>query len=129
MFTRIILKKMLIVLVFFVGIKVQVSAAAETAISGVSESSSNKEIFTKERWGADYFNYMNGPTFSESNGGSINHYLTLKHKFNSDWALSFTFREDENFGNNEPSFALADSFLRLDYPMRCFFDNGTELAI
>jgi hypothetical protein len=126
MFTRIILKKMLLLFVFFVGIKAQVSFAQVVEANSVSQNSSDG-VFTKERWGADYLNFMNGPTFSESSGSSINHYLTLKHKFNPDWALSFVFRGDQNFGNAEPSFAVADSFLRLDYPTIYKNDAGLKV--
>ncbi len=126
MFTKSVIKKMLLVFVFFIGVRTKSSLAEDVVVNSVNQSSSSG-VFSKDRWGADYFNYINGPTFSQSNGSSVNHYLTLKHKFSPDWALSFTFREDENFGNDEPSFALADSFFRLDYPTIYKNDAGLKI--
>ena len=58
-----------------------------TNIAFTAESNSNtssiskKDFFSARKWGASYFNYMNGPTMSEDSGEySINHYLSLKHK-------------------------------------------------
>lgn len=87
-----------------------------TTINTSASQGSSTNIFSKERWGISYSNYMNGPTFSESTGGSINHYLGLKHKFTPDWATSFVLRPDTNFENGKTLMTMDDSYLRLEYP-------------
>lgn len=126
MFTRTSFKKIQLLALFLVSFK-PLGTFAQNAVSSNASQSTSSGFFSKERWGIDYFNYMNGPTFSESTGSSINHYLTLKHKINPNWAFSFVFREDQNFGNSEPSFALADSYIRLDYPT--IFKNDAGLKV
>jgi len=71
----------------------------------------------KERWGASYSNYMNGPNLqSSAGGGSINHYFSLKRKFNSNWSLAGVLRPDSNLNNGRQSTEMGDSYLKLDYP-------------
>lgn len=88
---------------------------------------SSADFFSKEKWGLSYFNYMNGPTFSESKGGSINHYLTLKHKFSPDWALSFVLRPDSNISNGDTFFVMDDPYLKLEYPAFFKGANGEKI--
>lgn len=96
--------------------------AAETPPVGVSTTETS--FFSKERWGVTYFNYMNGPTFEQSAGGSINHYLSLKHKFSSDWYLAGIFQPDSNFENGKSSFTMGDSYFQLGYPTIAKFEGG-----
>lgn len=96
--------------------------AADTLPAGVT--SMRTDFFSKERWGLSYFNYMNGPTLQQSEGGSINHYLTLKHKLNSDWYLSGIFQPDTNFQNGKSSFTMGDSYLQLGYPTIAKYEGG-----
>lgn len=116
--------------IFFVmmsALTVNVSLAEEVQSAGNVSTSVENKIFTKERWGASYLNYMNGPTFSDSNGGSVNHFLTLKHKFNKKWALSLTARPDSNFGNGESSFVMSDPYVKLSYPTIYESERGVKV--
>ena len=97
---------------------------AKTTVSSASAST----FFSREKWGISYLNYMNGPTFSESAGGSVNHYLTLKHKFNPNWALSAVMRSDSNFGNGNEFMTMGDSYLRLEYPTIYKAENGLKIS-
>jgi hypothetical protein len=63
-----------------------------------------------------YSNYMNGPTFEESSGTSINHYGTLKYDLGKDYSLSANFRFDSTFGDKTSAFTLADSYIVLGAP-------------
>lgn len=103
--------------------------AAETASvqTSVSQASSST-FFSKEKWGVSYLNYMNGPTFRESTGGSINHFLTLKHKFSPDWALSGVLRPDSNFGNESAFGTMGDPYMRLEYPSIYKGENGLKVT-
>jgi len=95
------------------------AAFAQADISSTATSITElpkADFFSKEKWGSNYSNYMNGPNFAEGNGGSINHYLTLKRKFGNSWALSGVFRPDSNFDTEDKSMTMGDSYLRLDYP-------------
>lgn len=111
---------------------VTVSSYAEESISNQKTISDQKSysstFFTKEKWGVSYLNYMNGPTFSESTGSSINHYLTLKHKFNSDWALSAVLRPDTNIETGNVSTTMADPYMKLDYPTIYKGSNGLKIT-
>ena len=100
--------------------------SANTTGSIISKSPSG--IFTRERWGASYMSYINGPTFDEPNGGSINHYLTLKHKFTQDWGASFTVRPDSNFNNTETTYSMSDPYFKLSYPAFYKNDKGFKIT-
>lgn len=102
-------------------------SAQESAAPTNSLTTIQTDFFAKENWGVSYMNYMNGPT-SETQGSSINHYLTLKRKFNPDWSLSLTARPDSNFDNGEPSYVMSDPFLKLNYPTIYKNDNGFKLS-
>lgn len=109
----------------FVGIY-SLSVLPQTISSDLSTIKTN--FFSKERWGISYLNYINGPTMAEFKGdSSINHYLSLKHKFNSDWALSAVLRPDSSFGSETSSWTMGDSYLRLDYPT--IYQNGDGLKL
>lgn len=110
----IIKNSIVLILIFLFGETVTFAQPANTSSSVTQLPQST--FFSKEKWGASYSNYMNGPTFAEGKGGSINHYLTLKRKFGSSWALSGVFRPDSNLGNEAKSTTMGDSYLRLDYP-------------
>ena len=114
-----------VVLVIFGGLY---SWAQEVPSAKSISTSIKNGFFSKEKWGAGYLNYMNGPTLSDSKGGSINHFLTLKRKFNPDWALSLTLRPDSNLYNGESSFAMSDPYLKLNYPTIFKGANGVKVV-
>ncbi|HAZ13882.1 MAG: hypothetical protein A2X86_12895 [Bdellovibrionales bacterium GWA2_49_15] len=95
------------------------SAFADTTQTSVTKTSGSG-IFSADKLKASYFNYMNGPAFSEDEGKySINHYLSLKHEFNSDWNLGVTFRPDQKVGSRDAdakTFTQGDSYLKLGIP-------------
>ena len=94
------------------------TATAATTTAPAATSTANVEVAKPKKWGISYFNYMNGPALAESaNGMSINHYLSLKHTFESKWAASFTLRPDSNFENGEEKqTVMADPYIRIAYP-------------
>ncbi len=105
------------------------SGSGTTNESSISTNKTNViEGGGKEVWSASYMNYMNGPTFSEPSGSSINHFFTLKRKFTADWAASVTVRPDSNLGNGEPSWVMSDPFLKLNYPTIYKNENGFKLT-
>lgn len=97
-----------------------------TNIAFTAESNSNtssiskKDFFSARKWGASYFNYMNGPTMSEDSGEySINHYLALKHKFSKSLSLTAVLRPDQKVGKvdkDAKKFTQGDSYLKLGLP-------------
>lgn len=101
--------------------------AEETPSSNV-KLSEETGFFAKEKWGASYLNYMNGPTFTESSGSSINHFLTLKRKFNPNWSLSLTIRPDSNFGTEKENLTMSDPYLKLNYPAIYKNENGFKVS-
>lgn len=104
------------------------TAKAEEVASEVNSiSTSQPQFFSKEKWGASYLNYMNGPAFSDSSGSSINHYFTLKHKFSPEWGLSVTARPDSNFGSEERSLTMSDPFVKLSYPTIYKSESGLKV--
>lgn len=102
----------------------QESVSTTGSITSISPSS----LFARDRWGVSYMSYINGPAFEESSGGSINHYLTLKHKFTLDWGLSFTARPDSNFNNTEPAYSMSDPYFKLSYPAFYKNENGFKIT-
>lgn len=103
-------------------------AYAEDIQSSTTKLPDQSGFFAKEKWGAGYLNYMNGPSFADSTGGSINHLLTLKRKFNSDWALALTIRPDSNFGNEKENLTMSDPFIKLSFPTLFKTENGLKLS-
>lgn len=101
--------------------------AQSSSVSTSQTTQTPSTFFSKERWGASYSNYMNGATFSESTGASINHYFSLKHKLKSGWALSGVFRPDSNYGNEKAASTLGDSYARVDTPTLYDSGNGTTV--
>ena len=106
---------------------VNVAYAEDTPSSSI-KISEDTGFFAKEKWGASYLNYMNGPSFTESSGSSINHFLTLKRKLNPDWSLSLTVRPDSNFGNENKSLTMSDPYLKLNYPIIYKNENGVKVS-
>jgi len=100
------------------------SISSEPAIS-------KKGFFSAEKWGANYFNYMNGPTLSENSGEySINHYLNLKHKFSKDFSLSAVLRSDQKVGkvaNDTEQFSQGVSYFVVGPPE--FYNNKKGLKV
>jgi len=113
--------KSIVCLFYMLGLNA-VAQAQSTVATNVSTTTTSG-FFSKEKWGVSYLNYVNGPAFSDASGVSINHYLTLKHKFSKDWSLSASLRPDSNFGNGEESFQMGDSYLKLITPTIFKGDN------
>lgn len=103
-------------------------AYAEDTSSSSVKLSDETGFFAKEKWGVNYLNYMNGPSFTESSGSSINHFLTLKRKFNPDWSLSLTIRPDSSFGNENKSLIMSDPYLKLNYPTIYKHETGVKIS-
>lgn len=90
-------------------------AFAQSSTTSVSKTES--KFLSKERWGLSYSNYMNGPALEKPSGEtSINHFISVKHKFNGDWAVSGVVRPDSNFGGMKESWTMGDSYLKINYP-------------
>lgn len=106
-----------------------VEASAQSTNVQVINTQINKSAIEqlKEKWGASYLNYMNGPALESSpNGASINHYFSIKRKFGNGWAVSATARPDSNFSNGKEGTTMADSYLKVDYPIS---DNSEGFKI
>lgn len=116
----------------FLTVNLLISPILSWAQPSPSDASTNQSrsatFFSKERWGVNYLNYINGPTFSEAKGASINHYLTLKLKFSPDWALSAVVQPDSNFWNGSSFLTMGDAFLRMDYPTIYKGENGLKIS-
>lgn len=67
---------------------------------------------TQSKLSGNYFNYMNGPTFQDSEGGSINHLITLAYEFQAGTSLAGVFRPDTHIGNDKELLTMGDSFLK-----------------
>lgn len=103
-------------------------ANAQDVAASNALATSQTQAPPQNNWGVSYLNYMNGPTFAESNGSSVNHYFTVKYKFNSDWALGFTAQPNSNFGTGESASTMGDSYLRLNYPTLYKQENGVKIT-
>lgn len=122
--------KMRLIYILLIDIFLLGNVLGQTTQTSVTKGSDNG-FFSKKRWGASYFNYMNGPTFSENEGEySIDHYLSLKHKFNSDWNLTGVFTPNQKIGkkdSDEKTFTQGDSYLKLGLPGIYNGRNGTKI--
>ncbi len=117
--------------IFLLSFLIIASASAQTEQTSVIGSPTSTSFFSKEKWGASYLNYMNGPAFAEDEGKySINHYLSLKHKFSPDWNLAMVFRPDQKVGaidQNEKTFTQGDSYLSLGLPSYYKGNDGGKI--
>lgn len=124
---KLFIKKLIPIYFVILAINSSAFAQSETISTSNSVTVDQSEFFSKDRWGASYSNYMNGQAFSKPSGSSVNHYLSLKHKFKSGWALSGVFRPDSNYDNGKEAITMGDHYAKIDYPT--LFDNGNGLSV
>lgn len=91
------------------------SSFSQTSVGVLPTSSAKFSTSKKTSWEAKYTNYMNGPTFTQQNGSSINHYFWLKYRKN-EWAFGGVFRPDTFFNDREARTVQGDSFLTVTTP-------------
>lgn len=90
-------------------------AFSQTSVGVTPASSAKLSTNKRSDWEAKYTNYMNGPTFSQSSGSSVNHFFWLKYRKN-DWAVGGVFRPDTLFEAKNTRTVQGDSFLTLTTP-------------